>query len=236
DPLDFSRGWCPRVVEMYQYYQSVFFKHPELKRLVRLVLPDLQGPFDNLELIVGSDVFTQLYTHEDLVSKALQVMATAQIGFARYLEPYLSDGPGMFSHQHAVMIKGGILLRDDSVIMVSPEMYRALLAPHDEQVLREFGGGGVHICGKAESHALAFLELPSILCLDLGQPELNDMDKLYVHLERRRIPLTRMKVSRYDLATARIMDRFPTGVSLLYEADSLLDAKETMEAYIRATG
>jgi hypothetical protein len=30
------------------------------------------------------------------------------------------------------------------------------------------------------------------------------------------------------------MERFETGVSLLYEADSVLDAKETIEAYLRA--
>jgi len=81
----------------------------------------------------------------------------------------------------------------------------------------------------------AFLELPSIRCLDLGQPELNDVDGLYMQLKRRRIPLARLKVSGDDLATARITERFPTGVSLLYEADSVLDAKETMEAYLRAT-
>jgi hypothetical protein len=133
------------------------------------------------------------------------------------------------------MIKGRILIRNDSVIMMSPEMYRSVVAPHDERVLRELGSGGVHSCGKADGHVPAFLELPSVRCLDLGQPELNDVDTLYMQLKRRRIPLARLKVSRDDLATARITERFPTGVSLLYEADSVLDAKETMEAYLRAT-
>jgi hypothetical protein len=133
------------------------------------------------------------------------------------------------------MIKGRILLRNDSVIMMSPAMYRNLIASHDEHVLRELGGGGIHSCGKIEDHIPAFLELPSILCLDLGQPELNNVDSIYIELKQRRIPLTRLKVSREDLATARIMDRFPTGVSLLYESDSVLDAKETLKAYFKAT-
>jgi len=235
DPLDFSKGWCSRVVQMCQFYDNVLSDYPELKRLIKVVLPDLQGPFDNLELVVGSGVFAELYTDQDLIRRALEAMATAQIGFARHLEPYVSERSDAFSHQHATMIKGRILLRDDSVIMMSPQMYRSMVAPHDERVLRELGGGGVHICGKADGHLPAFLELPSIRCLDLGQPELNDVDRLYMQLKRRRIPLTRLKVSRDDLATARIMERFPTGVSLLYEADSVLDAKETMEAYLRAT-
>ncbi len=235
DPLDFSQGWCPYAVERCQFYQSVLSDYPELKQLIQVVLPDLQGPFDNLELVVGSNVFAELYTNEDLVSQALQAMATAQIGFAHHLKPYLSDRSDTLSHQHATMIKGRILLRNDSVIMMSPEMYRSLVAPHDERVLRELGGGGVHSCGKADAHVPAFLELPSIRCLDLGQSELNDIDGLYGQLKQHRIPITRVKVSKDDLATARITERFPTGVSLLYEADSIIDAKETLEAYLRTT-
>jgi hypothetical protein len=64
---------------------------------------------------------------------------------------------------------------------------------------------------------------------------LNDVDALYAQLKGHRISLIGLKVSRDDLATARIMERFPTGISLLYEADSVLDAKATMEAYLRAT-
>ena len=234
DPLDFSKGWCRRVVQMCQFYQNVLADYPKLKQLIKVVLPDLQGPFDNLELVVGSGVFEELYTNQELICKALDAMATAQIGFARHLEPYISESSETFSHQHATMIKGRILLRNDSVIMMSPKMYQSVVAPHDERVLRELGGGGVHSCGKTDSHVSAFLELPSIRCLDLGQPELNDVDSIYMQLEQRRIPLTRLKVAREDLATGRIMERFGAGISLLYEADSVLDAKETIEAYLRA--
>ena len=234
DPLDFSKGWCPRVIEMCQFYENVLSDYPQLKRLIKVVLPDLQGPFDNLELVVGSGVFEELYSNQELVCKALDAMATAQIGFARHIEPYISDRSEAFSYQHATMIKGRILLRNDSVIMMSPKMYQSVVAPHDERVLRELGGGGVHSCGKADDHVPGFLELPSIRCLDLGQSELNNVDSLYMQLKQRRIPLTRLKVSREDLTTGRIMERFGTGVSLLYEADSVLDAKETIEAYLRA--
>jgi len=234
DPLDFSQGWCPRVVEMLQFYQSVLAEYPELKRVIQVVLPDLQGPFDNLELVVGSNVFAELHINRDLVCRALETMAAAQIGLARHLEPYVTENSDAFSHQHAVTVKGRILLRDDSVILMSPEMYRDVVAPHDERVLRESGGGGVHTCGKADGHLPEFLELPSIRCLDLGQPELNDIDALYAQMEKRRIPLARLKVSRRDLTTGRIMERFPTGVTLVYDADSIVDAQETMEAWMQA--
>jgi len=235
DPLDFSRGWCPLVVEMCQFYRSVLAYYGELESIVQVVLPDLQGPFDNLELVVGSDLFAELYANEDLVRRALDAMAAAQIGLARHLKPYITEKAEGFSHQHATTVKGSILLRNDSVILMSPEMYRDIVAPCDERVMKELGGGGgIHTCGKAGGHVPAFLELPSVLCLDLGQSELNDVDRIYAQLEQRRIPLTRLKVSRDELVTGRIMKRFPTGVSLIYEAESLADARNTMRAWLHA--
>ncbi len=235
DPSDFSQGWAPRVVETCEFYRSVLAEYPELKRMIKVVLPDLQGPFDNLEIIVGSELFAEIAANEELVSRALEAMAATQSGFARHLEPLTSDGPEGFSHQHAVMIKGRILLRVDSAILMSPQMYQDIVAPHDQRILEAFGGGGLHSCGDIGKHAPAFLELPSIQCLDLGQSEMNDVDAIYEQLKERRIPLTRLKASRDDLATGRIAERFPTGVSLVYEATSISDASETMEAYLRAS-
>lgn len=234
DPLDFTNDWCSQVLETYRFYQAVLSEYPELQRLVRVVLPDLQGPFDNLELAVGSGLFIDLCTNQDLVSRALEAMAAAQVGLARHLAPYLSETSDSYAHQHATMIKGTILLRDDSTILMSPETYRKVVAPHDERVMRELGGGGIHSCGTADAHLPAYLELPSLRCLDLGQSEMNDLDRLYPKLRKSRVPLTRVNVSRDDLATARIMERFPTGLALRYHADSIRHANETLEAYRRS--
>ena len=152
DPQDFSRGWVLRVEETLAAYGLLLAPYPELRRLLRLVLPDLQGPFDNLELIVGSGVFESLVLDAPLVTRALAAVAGAQVALARRLAPLLGDGPEGFAHQHATTIAGTILLRNDSVLMMSPEMYAEQVAPHDARVLRELGGGGIHSCGRVERH------------------------------------------------------------------------------------
>jgi len=53
------------------------------------------------------------------------------------------------------------------------------IAPHDERVLRELGGGGIHCCGAVGHLVDPWVELPSIRSLDLGQPKLNDLDAIY---------------------------------------------------------
>jgi hypothetical protein len=235
DPLDFSQGWCPRVVERYQFYRQTLDAYPELARLVHLVLPDLQGPLDTAELLRGSEIYVDLYNDPDLIAGILDRMARAQVGLAKHLLPYLSDGADGFSHQHAMVIRGRILIRDDSTINISPAMYRQHVAPYDEMVLSGLGGGGIHACGKTEHNVDGFFALPSMCCLDLGQPELNDIDAIYAKARPRKIGIDRVCVSREELVTGRVMERFPTGISLVHEAESLADARAIMSAYRQAT-
>lgn len=236
DPLDFSNSWISQIIERYKFYRETLIKYPNLNQVIRVVLPDLQSPFDNLEQITGSGIFLEIKERPGMVSSALEVMASAQIGLAKHLMPYINDGAKGISHQHATAIRGNILLRNDSVIMMSPEMYDEIVAPHDERILRELGGGGIHCCGKIERHAENFLRLPSCRCLDLGQPELNDVATIYKTAQENSIPLIRVKATEKELVSGQIMDLYPTGVSLICNACSITDARRIMDLYLKTTG
>ncbi len=44
DPLDSARGWCPRVMETYEFYQSILRDYPELHgKTPRRIAIDLHG-------------------------------------------------------------------------------------------------------------------------------------------------------------------------------------------------
>ncbi len=234
DLADFSRGWCPRVVERYDYYRETLREYPVLQKTIRLPLPDLQGPFDTVELLRGSEIFLDLYKTPEMVADVLQKAAIAQIEFARHLANHLNDGPQGNSHQHGVMITGNILIRNDTAIMVSPEMYRSQIAPYDALILKELQGGGMHACGNLQNQCPEFLGLPFMKCLDFGQSYLNDIDGVYEQAKEKRIPLLRVQVPEKELTTGRVMERFPTGVTLLHEAKSLDDASRIMEQYRNA--
>ncbi|MBN1342172.1 MAG: hypothetical protein JXQ73_05810 [Phycisphaerae bacterium] len=234
DALDISRGLCPKIVDFYEFFRQTLAGYPNVKQCVRLVLPDLQGPFDTVELLRGSEIFVDLYERPDWVHELLSKAAQAQVGLARRLGRLLTDDGEGVSHQHATTILGKILVRCDSAINVSEGMYHDHIAPHDEFVLRGMGGGGIHFCGKGEHLVPVMLNLSSLRCIDLGQPELNDLDALYAQAAERRIPLVRVRVSQDDLVSGRVKQRFPTGVSLLHAVDSLEDAKRVFDAYLRS--
>ncbi len=195
DPKDFSQGWIERAARTMQAYQQLLQPFPELRQKLIITLPDLQGPLDNLDLICGSELFLYLHTMPKEVESALSNLATAQIELYKHFSQWTTEPATGYCHQHGVMLKGNILIRNDSAIMVSPEMYRGQIAPHDERVLLECGGGGMHACGKCDHLTDIFLSLPSIKSLDLGQPELNQIDLIHQRARDKKVPLIRSKVT-----------------------------------------
>jgi hypothetical protein len=229
DPMDFSNGWIIRASERMQAYHDIFSQYPELMEAIRIVLPDLQGPFDNLELICGSELFLQLATEPEAVNAALHNLATAQVGLFHHFSQWTTERDVGYCHQHGFPLAGNILLRNDSCIMISSEMYRNQIACHDERVLRECGGGGIHSCGDISHLVDEFLEIPSLRSLDLGQSEMNDVDAIYVKAAKRKVPLIRVAISEDELVDGKIKSHFPTGAELIYRAKSVDDAKRVCQ-------
>jgi len=226
DPLDSARGLCPKLFAIYEFYRHVLRGYPNVRRCVRVVLPDLQGPLDTAELLRGCEIYTDLCERPEFMAKLLAHLAKAQVGLARRLRAVTTDDAPEYSHQHATVILGRILLRCDSAINLSARMYADLVAPHDEWVLREMGGGGIHFCGKGQHLPAEMLKLPSLRCLDLGQPRLNDTDAIYAQARERRVPIVRMRVPEEELLSGKAWARFPTGVSFVHGVESVDKARE----------
>ncbi len=225
DPLDFARGWIPRAVRTMQAYHELLGEFPQLKSTIRIVLPDLQGPLDNLELVRGSQALLELASEPEGVARALETLATAQIRLARHFQQWTSEPANHRIHQHGVMLKGNILLRDDCSVMISAARYREQIAPHDERVMRELGGGAIHSCGKVGHLLDEWLALPSLRSLDLGQPELNDQEAIYAKAAAKQVPLIRLAVTEAEVLSGGAWRRFPTGAVLVCRAEDFESAR-----------
>jgi len=227
---DFSKGLIAKVAGRYKFYIDVLKDYPRLLSLTNIVLPDLQGPFDNLELLRGSDIFLDMYSQRELFLKAMAVMTDAQIGLAKYFSQFVSNRIEGFSFQHGFALKGGILIRNDTSIMISPQMYDELVAPFDEKILKTFGGG-IHSCGNVNNIVSYFVSLESAQCFDFGQSELNDVKSVYRVASKKKVGLTRITVSEEDIIGGHILRQYPTGISLIFRADSFEHAKKVLAGY-----
>lgn len=229
-------GLTETVREYYSAYREILSDYPNLNQCIHLVLPDLQGPLDTLELLRGSEVYLDFMLDPELTAKALSLIADTQIQMARALQPLTTKRNDGFTFQQAVMIKGNILIRNDSAIMISPDMYRDQVAAYDERVLAALGGGGVHSCGKIDMNIPEILKLPSIKCFDLGQSYLNDVKSVYPIARAKKIPFLRIRPSKELLLSDKLRELYPTGVSLVYDAASYEEACSVSHAYNKRYG
>ena len=227
--------WVSRARDTMDFYRETLGGYPSLAGIVKITMPDLQGPLDVTELLRGSDLYLDVTLDQPLVADALAAAAEAQLELARFFQPLTSDIGDGFCHQHGVMIRGNILIRDDSVVMISPQMYRDQVSRHDGMVLAALGGGGIHSCGTFDHTIPELVRLPGLECIDFGQSPMNDMDAVYASVRHRHLPLLRLQPTEEELVTGSILSRFPTGVNLEFQARSRDHARQVMDAYRTAT-
>ena len=223
-----------RAGEFMAFYRERLSAYDKLSRLVKITVPDLQGPLDNAAMLRGSDLFMDAALDPPLFAAALERMTRAQLDLVQRFRPLTLNEPDGFVHQHGVLVRGNLLIRNDSAVMVSPQMYAEQIGPCDERVMHAVGGGGgLHSCGSIDHVFEHYLEHPSVRSIDYGQSTMNDVDAHYRLASERRVALLRVEAMREELVSGSILTRFPTGVALLYNAASNEDAAEVMRAYGR---
>ncbi|MDC7247198.1 MAG: uroporphyrinogen decarboxylase family protein [Sphaerochaetaceae bacterium] len=226
--------WIQNILETYEYYHEVVAAYPKFGEMVTITLPDLQGPFDTLEQIMGEQLFIDMVLEPERVKESLLKVARLQKECIDLFQPYCTEQIPGYSHQHGTMLKGNLLIRNDSVVMISPRMYEDIVAPGDIFLMKEVGGGAIHSCGKIDHATDVMFELEGIQSFDLGQSYLNDMDRIYRKAKEKKIPLIRVQPDREELISGSILERYPTGVTLTFRSQSRNDAIQVHEAYKRA--
>ncbi|MFH1008651.1 MAG: hypothetical protein V1800_14315 [Candidatus Latescibacterota bacterium] len=231
---DLDRGLAPRVLDRMQFFRDRLTGYPNCSRAIQLAMPDAQGPFDTAEILCGSTMFYYLYDQPELMGKLMALVAKTMVAYARRTKTLAIDrmSPGL-TCQHGYMIPGEILIRDDSIINISAEMYQRLIRPHDEQVLRELGGGSIHFCGNGQHQINALLEVESLRGLDFGEPFRMNMADIYLKCAARKIPITNVMILPEEVVSGKAMKMYPTGVVFTCAIKTLAQAHEVVGAYRR---
>ena len=171
-------GLVPTVLEMAERFLEIGRRFPKIGRYVQLYHPDTQGPLDITEVVWGSEVLAAMYTEPELVSDFISLATETYIQFMRIWQDMVPFRSGGNAHW-GFFFKGNLMLREDSVMNISPSLYRDLVRSHDQQLLNEFGGGAAHFCGRGDHYIEALCEMNGIHAVAMSQPEYNDMDVVF---------------------------------------------------------
>lgn len=169
-----------KVLEMGAYFTSLMEGFPKIKDHVYIYHPDLQGPMDICELLLGSDIFTGIYDHSDLIKDLLKLITETYILFMREWNKLVAPMVGYAVHW-GMLHKGQVMLRNDSAMNFSPSMYKEFIRPFDQMIFDEFRGGAIHFCGRGNHYIESMSQMRSLYAINLSQPELNDMETIFKH-------------------------------------------------------
>ncbi len=230
---DLNHGLLPRVLDQYAFYRSALADYPVCRAAFQLTLPDLQGPLSVAELLWGPAIYLAFFDEPALVKALLGVITDLTLVVAKRLQSEVRDNLGQdLQYQHAVGVKGALLVRNDSAINISARQYIELVRPFDARLAAGLGSIGIHFCGNGAHQVQPMQSIPGVVCFDIGQPEMMDLDRLYAAAATKQIALARLSVSEVDLQAELVKRRFPTGVNLVYQASSVAKAHEVWDRYI----
>ena len=189
---DLRTGWGASVFDMAAKYHEWMAPYPCIQQYVSIYHPDLQGPMDVCELLYGSDLFTALLEKPEFIKQLLGLITKTYISFMNAWTTFVPPSDGYATHW-SMMHRGTIMLRDDSAMNLSPGMVAEFIRPYDQELLRTFGGGAIHFCGKGDHYIEVLSTMEGLHAIHLSQPEYNDMEVIFRNTVDRNIRIIGLK-------------------------------------------
>ena len=175
---DLSHGFGESVFTFGAFCRELLQDYPQISQHVQMYHPDTQGPLDVAELLWGSEIFYDMYDEPDFVHDVISLITDTYI---KVLDKWFTIFPAkedLNVHWHLIH-KGKIMLRNDSAMNLSPEMYAEFALPYDKHLLEYYGGGCVHFCGRGDHYIDRLCQINALTSINLSQPHLNDMEQIY---------------------------------------------------------
>ena len=149
-----------------------------------------------------------IYDCPELVHELLALITETYISWIKKWKNFVDDN-GEYSAHWDYFIKGGVFLRDDSAVMISPDQYEEFVKPYDQKILEVFGGC-IHFCGKGDGFIKSMCETKNLYGINCSQPHLNDFELVLRTTRAKRIALVGLvevfipKVDTLGIIMARV--------------------------------
>ena len=75
--------------------------------------------------------------------------------------------------------------------------------PYDQRLLKAFGGGAIHFCGRGDHYIAELANLEGLYGINMTQPELNDMELIFANTVDRGINLLALDANAAQQANTR---------------------------------
>ncbi|MCL1792617.1 MAG: hypothetical protein FWG34_01985 [Oscillospiraceae bacterium] len=142
---------------------------------------DLQGPIDTAHLVYGDSIFYDFYDDPEFVHHLLKLGDKAvYFAMGECFARMDKSGELIAHYNHLILPKGigGVKISEDTTTLLSPQLIDEFAKPRLGDMLKHFGGGYVHYCGKNDYLLESLFGFSDVFGINFGNPEMHDMAKV----------------------------------------------------------
>ncbi|HCE43851.1 MAG TPA: hypothetical protein DET40_09915 [Lentisphaeria bacterium] len=157
------QGSFARGLEMMSYFKET------MGDTLPIYVMDTQGPFDLAHLMMGDDIFLELYDDPAFVHHLMNICLELGIKAHRWMKEAIGEPMTSLHHSNAIYSDSfGIRICEDTTALLGDEQIREFAIPYSRKLARAFGAAWVHYCGYNEALTNAILEQPEFKVLNFG--------------------------------------------------------------------
>ncbi len=228
DVPDVRSGIVGRALDTVSFFRDALESYPKLSQTVGIEMLDIQGPFDNVSIIWGSEVFLALYDVPENVMRLSELVTEAILEVVKAHRKI--DGNSIGEHYGDWRHLGGLCIRNDSSVSLNKNQYEQFVKPFDVRLLSELGGW-IHFCGRAHQWWESLLDISGLRGINPYQGEFYDLMDMFDKCERARVPI----IQWTNPLNADCRNRVRTGFSRTVWVDSYDQACASVDR-LRSTG
>ena len=173
--LDADLSDLQKLPSVRKTLEHIHFFQSNLPEGVKVSLPIAVGPLNLTDNILGKSMWTQFYDNPDKMHRVLAKITDAIITLLRIYKQVAGEPDDIAWIGPLYMTCGGVKMGNDSLVMLSPQMFSDFVVPCVARLCREFSGGYHHSCGHYPPHLDALCRLPELTLFNFGEPKFWDM-------------------------------------------------------------
>lgn len=232
---DLNTGFGRRLTLTHEYYAERLEKYPKCKKYIRVYHPDFQGPFDVAHLIWGSDIYMAFYDDEKMVRDLLSLVTETYIKLMKRTKTEINDEVEGGCYHWSALFGGNIVLRNDSSVNLSRDMYINFVRGCDERIAEAFGCASMHFCGRADHWVFDLPDMRHLRTANFGYMPNVEFGEKYLDFIMPKFQERGVAISQYTLAEQELptfdFDKYRTGVNYVVSFKNKASALSALEQY-----
>ncbi len=148
---------------------------------IRVYPLDIQGAFDTAHLVLGDDIFYEMYDDPPFVHHLLDLSAAAVCLAQDECLKRIKGSDHEVAHYNSLVLPrstGAIKLSEDTSTLLSRDQIHEFVVPYIRRIFAHTGGGYIHYCGINPHLYEAVINEPGVAAINFGNPEKHDMEKV----------------------------------------------------------